>query len=90
MSRSAFALRFKALAGETPMEYLAAWRVYKATDLLRQDNEKMFEIGRSVGYESDAAFSKAFTRALGVGPREYRRGTAQQRSVSPSEEELKH
>jgi transcriptional regulator GlxA family with amidase domain len=73
MSRSAFAFRFKELLGETPLEYLTNWRIYKATGLLQEDNKKLFEVARSVGYESDSAFSKAFKRVLGVAPREYRR-----------------
>ena len=73
MSRSAFALRFKELLGETPLEYLTNWRMYKATGSLQEDDRKMFEIAKSVGYDSDAAFSKAFKRVLGVAPKEYRR-----------------
>jgi len=78
MSRSAFALRFKELLGETPLEYLTNWRMYKATGLLQQEDDmKLFDIARSVGYDSDAAFSKAFKRVLGVAPRKYRRSAAQ-------------
>jgi transcriptional regulator GlxA family with amidase domain len=73
MSRSAFALRFKELLGETPLEYLTNWRMYKATGLLLDDNKTLFEVAKSVGYESDAAFSKAFKRVLGAAPKEYRR-----------------
>jgi AraC-like DNA-binding protein len=74
MSRSAFALRFKELLGETPLEYLTNWRMYKATGILQEADKKLFEVAKSVGYDSDAAFSKAFKRVLGVAPREYRRG----------------
>src|SRR5260370_4555648 len=73
MSRSAFALRFKELLGETPLEYLTNWRMYKATWLLQQNGGKLFDVAKSVGYDSDAAFSKAFKRVLGVAPSEYRR-----------------
>jgi len=78
MSRSAFALRFKELLGETP-KYLTNWRMYKATGSLQKDDRKMFEIAKSVGYDSDAAFSKAFKRVLGVAPREYRRSATEAR-----------
>jgi AraC-like DNA-binding protein len=78
MSRSAFALRFKELLGETPLDYLTNWRMYKATGLLQEDHKKLFEVAKSVGYESDAAFSKAFKRVLGVAPREYRRSTTKE------------
>jgi AraC-like DNA-binding protein len=73
MSRSAFALRFKELLGETPLEYLTNWRMYKATALLQEPDRKLFEVAKSVGYDSDSAFSKAFKRVLGASPREYRR-----------------
>jgi AraC-like DNA-binding protein len=77
MSRSAFALRFKQLLGETPLEYLTNWRMYKATGLLLEDHRKLFEVANSVGYDSDAAFSKAFKRVLGMAPKEYRRSAAE-------------
>jgi transcriptional regulator GlxA family with amidase domain len=78
MSRSAFALRFKELLGETPLEYLTNWRMYKATGFLQQGDKKLFEVAKSVGYESDAAFSEAFKRVLGVAPREYRRSSTEE------------
>src|ERR1700681_3911909 len=77
MSRSAFALRFRELLGETPLEYLTNWRMYKATGLLREGDRKLFEVAKAVGYDSDAAFSKAFKRVLGVAPREFRRSAAE-------------
>src|ERR1700693_1848072 len=77
MSRSAFALRFKEVLGETPLEYLTNWRMYRATGLLREGDRKLFEVAKSVGYDSDAAFSKAFKRVLGAAPREFRRSAAE-------------
>src|SRR5260370_41601328 len=76
MSRSAFALRFKELLGETPLEYLTNWRMYKATGFLQDGDKKLFEVAKSVGYHPDAAFSKAFNPELGVAPRKYRRSAA--------------
>lgn len=76
MSRSAFAARFKDLVGETPLEYLTVWRMHKATGLLQKGDKKLFEVAKSVGYDSDAAFSKAFKRVFGVAPREYRRNAS--------------
>jgi AraC-like DNA-binding protein len=73
MSRSAFAVRFKGLVGETPLEYLTSWRMQKATALLQKGDKKLFEVAKSVGYDSDAAFSKAFKRVFGVATRDYRR-----------------
>src|ERR1035438_206467 len=68
MSRSAFALRFKDLVKDTPLEYLTNWRMQKATAFLRKGDKKLFEVAKAVGYASDAAFSKAFRRAVGVAP----------------------
>ena len=76
MSRSAFAMRFKELLGQTPLEYVTEWRMQKAIELLQKDNKKLVEIAQTVGYESDAAFSKAFRRVVGVAPREYRKNGA--------------
>ena len=71
MSRSAFAARFKELLGQTPLEYVTEWRMQKAMHLLQQRDKKLIEVARSVGYESDAAFSKAFKRVVGANPRGY-------------------
>ena len=71
MSRSAFAVRFKELLGQTPLEYVTEWRMQKAMQLLQQRNKKLIDVARSVGYESDAAFSKAFKRVVGASPGEY-------------------
>jgi AraC-like DNA-binding protein len=71
MSRSAFAARFKELLGQTPLEYVIEWRMQKAMQLLQQRDKKLIDIARLVGYESDAAFSKAFKRVVGANPGEY-------------------
>jgi AraC-like DNA-binding protein len=76
MSRSAFALRFKEMLGQTPLDYLTEWRMQKAMPLLQSGDQKLVEIARCVGYESDAAFSKAFKRVVGVAPREFRHNGA--------------
>jgi AraC-like DNA-binding protein len=73
MSRSAFALRFKELIGQAPLEYLTQRRMYKAGRLLRDDTRKLFEVATAVGYDSGGAFHKAFKRVLGVTPGEYRK-----------------
>jgi AraC-like DNA-binding protein len=70
MSRSAFAARFKELLGQTPLEYVTEWRMQKAMQLLQQRDKKLIDVARSVGYESDAAFSKAFRRVVGASPGE--------------------
>jgi len=71
MSRSAFAVRFKELLGQTPLEYVTEWRMQKAMQLLQQRDKKLIDVARLVGYESDAAFSKAFKRVVGANPGEY-------------------
>ena len=71
MSRSAFAARFKELVGQTPLEYVTEWRMQKAMQLLEQRDKKLIDVARLVGYESDAAFSKAFKRVVGANPGEY-------------------
>jgi AraC-like DNA-binding protein len=71
VSRSAFAVRFKNLLGQTPLEYVTEWRMQKAMHLLEQRDKKLIDVARSVGYESDAAFSKAFKRVVGANPGEY-------------------
>ena len=71
MSRSAFAARFKELLGQTPLEYVTGWRMQKAIQLLEQRDKKLIDVARLVGYESDAAFSKAFKRVVGANTGEY-------------------
>jgi AraC-like DNA-binding protein len=71
MSRSAFAARFKEILGQTPLEYLTAWRMRKAMQLLEERDKKLIDVARSVGYESYAAFSKAFKRVVGTNHGEY-------------------
>jgi AraC-like DNA-binding protein len=73
MSRSAFSARFSELVGEAPMAYLTRWRMQRAARLLLEKRLQLTEVAARVGYESDAAFSKAFKRALGVSPGVYRR-----------------
>jgi AraC-like DNA-binding protein len=82
MSRSAFAARFKELLEQTPLEYVTEWRMQKAMQLLQERDKKLIDVARSVGYESDAAFSKAFKRVVGANPGEYlRRGFVDQRNA---------
>jgi len=76
MSRSAFAARFKELLGQTPLEYVTEWRMQKAMQLFKQRDKKLIEVARLVGYDSDAAFSKAFKRVMGENPSKYLRHRA--------------
>ena len=82
LSRSAFAARFKELLGQTPLEYVTEWRMQKAIQLLERRDKKLPEVARLVGYESDAAFSKAFKRVVRANPSEYlRRGLKDPKST---------
>ena len=76
MSRSAFSARFKERIGEAPLEYLTRWRMFRAGVLLRRTDRPLADIARQVGYESDAALSKAFHRVVGVAPGAFRRDGA--------------
>jgi AraC-like DNA-binding protein len=71
-SRSVLADRFKSILGQPPMQYLAGWRLQLATNLLRDGSRSIAEIAGEVGYESEAAFNRAFKRHLGVPPGAWR------------------
>ncbi|WP_233261413.1 AraC family transcriptional regulator [Vitiosangium sp. GDMCC 1.1324] len=73
MSRSGFAARFHELVGEPPLQYLAGWRMTKAAQWLLETNDSIPQVADRVGYESAAAFNKAFKRWHGTGPGGYRR-----------------
>ncbi|HEX4458706.1 MAG TPA: AraC family transcriptional regulator [Polyangia bacterium] len=75
LSRAGFALNFKKWIGVTPMEYLAQWRMQLACELLREDR-RITEVASAVGYESESAFSAAFTRIVRCRPGHYRRRQA--------------
>ena len=77
-SRTSVAKRFSERVGRPPMQYLAQWRMQVAANLLSQSGAKISSIGREVGYDSEAAFSRAFKKETGVAPgawREARRAT---------------
>ncbi len=71
MSRTAFALRFKALVGRPPLDYLLRWRMRLAARALSAGGARLAEVARSAGYESDSAFSAAFKRVMSCPPRQY-------------------
>lgn len=73
MSRTTFAERFRDVVGQTPLDYLAGWRMRLAADRLRRSGDSVAAIGFSVGYESEAAFSTAFRRVVGRTPMQHRR-----------------
>jgi AraC-like DNA-binding protein len=73
MSRTAFALRFSLLLGESPIRYLASRRIARARALLEHGGLTVSKTAGSVGYDSEVAFSKAFKRHVGLSPVDYRR-----------------
>lgn len=74
LSRSAFAQRFTSLMGQPPMQYLAGWRLRMAARELRSGNSSLAALAGKVGYESEAAFSRAFKREFGLPPASWRAG----------------
>jgi AraC-like DNA-binding protein len=80
MSRSAFAERFTTLVGQPPMQYLTLWRMQLAAQLLRDGTTTLARVAFEVGYDSEAAFSRAFKRQFGSAPGVWRRQSAQIRA----------
>jgi AraC-like DNA-binding protein len=73
MSRSAFAERFAAIVGHPPMRYLTSWRMLLARQKLRETHASVAQVAFDVGYESEAAFTRAFRRECGAPPAQWRR-----------------
>ena len=76
LSRSALADRFIRLIGVPPMHYLASWRMQVATQKLRNTRASLAQIAELVGYDSEAAFSRAFKKAFGAAPATWRRSNS--------------
>ena len=74
LSRSTFFERFGRTVGVAPMEYLLAWRMALAKDLLRRHAGSVAEIAQRVGYNAASTFSAAFARHVGCSPTQYARG----------------
>jgi AraC-like DNA-binding protein/mannose-6-phosphate isomerase-like protein (cupin superfamily) len=85
LSRSAFAERFRAATGETPIQSLTRYRLSRAAAYLRTTNAGVREIARRTGYDSEATISKAFRRHYGTAPGAYRKaaGSAPGAVTSP-------
>ena len=73
MSRTSFAQQFKRLVGNTPMEYLTEWRMSLAYSKLQLTKDTMLTIALDIGYQSEAAFSRAFKKVMGKTPNEIRK-----------------
>jgi AraC-like DNA-binding protein len=72
LSRSAFVERFTSRVGMPPIRYLTYWRLQTAKHLLHQTEKNIAQLAYSVGYESEAAFSRAFKREIGMSPAQWR------------------
>jgi AraC-like DNA-binding protein len=72
VSRSVLAERFSRFLGEPPLTYLARWRLQLAARMLQTTREAVIQVASEVGYDSEAAFNRAFKREFGVPPGEFR------------------
>jgi AraC-like DNA-binding protein len=68
MSRSAFAARFTDLVGEPAMQYVLRWKMHAALKWLKESDATISQLATKLGYESEAAFSRAFKRLMGISP----------------------
>jgi len=76
VSRSVLAERFSRFLGEPPLTYLARWRLQLAARMLQTTREAVIQVASEVGYDSEAAFNRAFEREFGVPPGQFRRSCA--------------
>jgi AraC-like DNA-binding protein len=76
LSRSALHERFVQYLGQPPMQYLASWRIQLGSRMLRESNRNVATIALEVGYDSEAAFSRAFKRMVGLPPAAWRKTQA--------------
>lgn len=84
LSRSAFFERFSRAVGVPPMEYLLAWRMALAKDLLRRNEHALADVAERVGYSSASTFSTAFSRYVGQPPARYARSSEPLTPASPA------
>ena len=75
LSRSALAERFATLVGEPPMKYLKRWRLALAAQALRAGNEAIGSVAEDSGYETEAAFNRAFKGEFGLPPATWRKNS---------------
>lgn len=82
ISRAALAKRFVDVVGQSPIQYLAGWRMHMARHLLRESTLGIGEIAGRVGYDSEAAFNRAFHRIVGSPPATWRQAKDSSRHAS--------
>jgi AraC-like DNA-binding protein len=90
VSRSVLAERFRRYLSESPMAYLAHWRLQLGARLLKSTNRSVAEIAAEVGYESEPSFNRAFKRQFGLPPARFRTQSKAARSPLSSEASSKH
>lgn len=73
VSKTVLGERFRQLLGEAPMQYCARWRMHVAADMLRNDRQNACSVAYSVGFNSEAAFNRAFKREYGLPPAAWQR-----------------
>ena len=73
INKTSFAQQFKKLVGNTPMEYLTEWRMSLAYSKLQLSTQPMLSIALDIGYQSEAAFSRAFKKLIGQSPNQIRK-----------------
>jgi len=81
VSRSALVARFTRYLADPPMAYLTGWRLRLAAQALTSSSRGVADVAAAVGYESEAAFNRAFKRVFGVPPAQYRRQTRKAASL---------
>jgi len=82
-SRTVLTERFNALLGRPPIDYVIGWRIQLATERLRNGHDPIASIAADVGYESEAAFSRAFKRVTGLSPGRWRDGAGDSPDLMP-------
>jgi AraC-like DNA-binding protein len=82
MSRSAFAARFSEVLGQTPADYVRQWKMHLAASWLRNGEATVSQAGQRLGYESEAAFSRAFKRVMGMPAKQLKGMAESQQAVS--------
>jgi AraC-like DNA-binding protein len=78
-SRSALTEKFARYLGQSPMAYLTDWRLELGAEALRATSRSVLQVAAEVGYESEAAFNRAFKRRFGKPPAQFRRAAREQR-----------
>jgi len=81
LSRSTLAERFSDFVGQPPMQYLGRWRLQIAAQQLRDGEKSLAVVAENVGYDSEAAFNRAFKREFGLPPASWRKSEIRSRSL---------